>query len=195
MLEYYWKKFVDAKVAQEYYLAYSVQSGRIEWGLNSLYLLVACSGLAAIFSGVPFLGITVAVSAQCVSALQPILPFGNRKETAGYVYQEDTGLVNQAEHTLYQVIGGKQPEDSLLAELDSVGDGMASIEENILPQAFSPGTIACTGERKGQPCNTSTCISERRAERWMRSNPPAASTAAIKPPVPKIKKPPQEKKK
>lgn len=138
MLEYYWKKFVDAKVAQEYYLAYSVQSGRIEWGLNALCLLVACSGLAAIFSGVPFLGVAVAVSAQCVSALQPILPFGKRKETAGYVYQEYTGLVNQAEHTLYQVIGGKQPEDSLLAELDNVGNGMASIEEKYSTSSLFP---------------------------------------------------------
>lgn len=138
MFEYYWKKFVDAKVAQEYYLAYSVRSGRIEWGLNALCLAATCSGLAAILSGVPFLGVTVAVCAQCVSALQPILPFGKRKKTAGYVYQEYTGLVSQAEHTLYRVIGGEQPEDSLLGELDSIGDGMEAIEDKFSTSHLFP---------------------------------------------------------
>lgn len=138
MLEYYWRKFVDAKVAQEYYLAYSVQSGRIEWGLNALCLVAACSGLAAVFSGVPFLGIAVAVSAQCVSALQPILPFGKRKETAGYVYREYTGLVAQVEHTLYRVIGGEQPEDSLVGELNSIGDGMEAIEDKYSTSSLFP---------------------------------------------------------
>lgn len=138
MLEFYWKKFVDIKVAQEYYLAYSVRSGRIEWGLNALCLLATCSGLAAILADAPILGVVVAVSAQCVSALQPILPFGKRKEAAGYVYKEYTGLVAQAEHTLYRVIGGEQSEDSLMEELDGVGDGMESIEDKYSTSSLFP---------------------------------------------------------
>lgn len=138
MLEYYWKKFVDIKVAQEYYLAYSVRSGRIEWGLNALCLVATCSGIAAIFSDIPVFGIAVALAAQIVCALQPILPFGKRKETAGYVYREYTGLVSQAEHTLYRVIGGEQPEDSLLVELDSIGDSMETIEDKYSTSTLFP---------------------------------------------------------
>lgn len=138
MLEYYWKKFVDLKVAQEYYLAYSVRSGRIEWGLNALCLVATCSGIAAIFSDIPVFGIAVALAAQIVCALQPILPFGKRKETAGYVYREYTGLVSQAEHTLYRVIGGEQPEDSLLGELDSIGNGMEAIEDKFSTSSLFP---------------------------------------------------------
>lgn len=132
---------MDAKVAQEYYLAYSVQSRRIEWGLNALCLAAACSGIAAIFSDIPVLGVAVALAAQIICALQPILPFGKRKDTAGYVYQEYTGLVSQTEHTLYRVMAGERSEDSLLEEVNSMSKSMETIEDKFSTSALFPRNI------------------------------------------------------
>lgn len=141
MLDFYWRKFVDAKVAQEYYLAYSVLSGRVEWGLNAVCLLAGCSGVAAIFSGVPLFGAVLAVSAQIVCALQLILPFGKRKETAGYVYREYTNLVAVAEQTLYRVMWGERPEDTLAAELDRLNAGMEDVEDKYSTSSLFPRNI------------------------------------------------------
>lgn len=128
MLEEYWRKFVDTKVAEEYYFAYSTQSGRMEWLFNALCMLATCSGLLAFFSKAPVLGAVITAAAQCVCALQPILPFGKRKETSGYVYKEYASLAAQAERTMHKVIRGEQSEDTLAAELDCIGVDADSIE-------------------------------------------------------------------
>lgn len=129
VLEFYWRKYVDAKVAQEYYLAYSAQSRWIEWVLNALCLIAACSGLAAIFSSAPVLGVVLTVAAQIVCALQPILPYGRRREISGFVYKEYTSLVARAERNLYRAIQGDQSEDRLSGELARLEEGMEAIED------------------------------------------------------------------
>lgn len=139
-LEPYWRKFIDAKVAEEYYFLYSHLCRRIVWSINAICLVLAGTGVAAWLTERlhPLAASLLILMAQSVGLLQPLFPFQDRLYASRYLYREYMNLSSEAEKVVTKVILGHVEENSLSENLDRIVSEMEDIEDKFSTSDLFP---------------------------------------------------------
>ena len=138
--ESFWRCFIDAKIAEEYFFLYVHHSNRRVFAVNALCLLVSCTGVAAWLTDFahPFLSGIVLLAAQAVSILQPLYPYNDRLHASEFIYQEYREHNLFAEQTLNHYYLGALDEAALSAKLDQFQLDTSRIEKKYCgPKTFA----------------------------------------------------------
>lgn len=140
MLDRYWYIFLDIKIAEEYYFQYIHHSKHRIFALNSLAILIACSGVVAWITEYlsPLSASIVLLVAQIISVLQPLYPYGDRAYAATCIYNQIRRLALTAEQTINRVHFGSMDESDLPAAMESLQTSYSSIEENLASPGLFP---------------------------------------------------------
>lgn len=139
-LEPYWRKFVDVKVAEEYYFLYSHLCRRTVWFINAICLVLAGTGVAAWLTERlhPLAAGLLILIVQSVGLLQPLLPYQDRLYASRYLYREYMNLSSEAEKVVTKVILGDAEENFLPENLDRIVSEMEDIEDKFSTSDLFP---------------------------------------------------------
>lgn len=139
-LEPYWRKFIDVKVAEEYYFLYSHLCRRTVWSINAICLVLAGTGVAAWLTERlhPLAAGLLILTVQAVGLLQPLFPFQDRLYASRYLYREYMNLSSEAEKVVTRVILGQLEEKSLPENLDRIVSNMEDIEDKFSTSDLFP---------------------------------------------------------
>lgn len=139
-LEPYWRKFIDARVAEEYYFLYSHLCRRTVWSINAICLVLTGTGVAAWLTERlhPLAASLLILIVQSVGLLQPLFPFQDRLYASRYLYREYTNLASEAEKAVTNVILGHVEEKSLSEKLNHIVSEMENIEDKFSTSDLFP---------------------------------------------------------
>lgn len=128
--EAYWRKFIDIKIAEQYFSLYANHSQRRLWFINGLCMVVSFTGVASWISSylTPFWSAFIVLVSQIVSVLQPLYPYSQRLYAAQCIHREYANLALTAEQTLNGYLYGEIKEKELLSKLEHVQTESHDIE-------------------------------------------------------------------
>lgn len=149
MKDKFWMEFYDLRKTAYYYQLYCVSSSR--W---NLLLSAGCAIASTAFIGsayfsknMPMFWAVLTLVFQIILAIQPQLPFSQRKQAAHYIFQDMNKLANKAERTLEEVLDDKLNDEEMIdliqeyrAEKDSIEERFASCDtfpDNVIIQKMA----------------------------------------------------------
>lgn len=130
MYKVLWEKFVDLKIAEEYFLLYMHHSSLAVTIINAICLLMSCSGIAVWISDnlSPLPSSLIILSAQVICILQPLYPFSKRLYAARCIYNEYSSQSLKAEQMINQYLFGSLKENKLSAFVNQLQIDVSEIE-------------------------------------------------------------------
>lgn len=139
MEEAYWRKFIDIKIAEEYFFLYGLHSRNWLIAINVFCLAVSCTGIAAWFNNLnPAFSSIIVLVAQLVSIFQTFYPYGERLYAAKLIYNEYKQQALTAEQTFNSYLYGNLKGEELLPALERLMNDTATIEDKFCsPDTFS----------------------------------------------------------
>lgn len=138
MDEAYWRKFVDIKIAEEYFFLYGLHSRNRLIAVNVFCLAVSCTGVAAWLNNWnPALSSAFVLAAQLVSIFQTFYPYCERLYASKLIYSEYKQQALVAEQTLNRYLYGNLEEAKLHPALERLMANTTSIEDRFCnPDTF-----------------------------------------------------------
>lgn len=139
MEEAYWRKFIDIKIAEEYFFLYGLHSRNCLIAINVFCFAVSCTGIAAWFNHLnPTLSSIIVLIAQLVSILQTFYPYSERLYAAKLIHNEYKQQALIAEQTFNRYLYGGLKGEDLLSALKRLMNNTANIEDKFCsPDTFS----------------------------------------------------------
>lgn len=129
-LEAYWRKFVDIKIAEQYFSQYANHSQHRLWIINGLCMVFSFTGVISWITSylTPFWSATIVLVSQIVSVLQPLYPYSQRLYAAQCIHKEYSNLALSAEQKLNGYLYGDVKDADLLPALESLQNESHDIE-------------------------------------------------------------------
>ncbi len=130
MNEVLWRLFIDAKIAEYYYLEYARHSSLYVFLLNALCLIASFSGIGAWFTNnlPPLQSSLLILAAQILCALQPLYPFSKRLYAANCIYGAYGDAALKAEQLFNRLLYGSLDMKMLPDQVEALQLEIASIE-------------------------------------------------------------------
>lgn len=137
----YWRKFVDIKIAEQYFSLYANHSQKRLWFINALCMIFSFTGVISWATSFlpPSWSVFIVLGSQVVSVLQPLYPYGQRLYAAQCIHREYASLSLSTEQTLNGYIYGEIDDTRLLFALENAQKESHDIEGkfcsvNLFPQ-------------------------------------------------------------
>ena len=131
MKDKYWKEFYDIRKTAYYYQLYAVSSSR--W---NTFISAGCAIASTVFVGsvffsqnAPIAWAIITLVLQVILAIQPQLPFFQRKQSAHYIFQDMNKLAYKAEHTWDDVSTEKMTDEEIDSKIREFRAEKDAIEE------------------------------------------------------------------
>lgn len=139
MEEAYWRKFIDLKIAEEYFFLYGIHSRNRLIAINVFCLAVSCTGIVAWFNDLnPMLSSFIVLAAQLVSIFQTFYPYSERLYASKLIYNEYKQCALAAEQTFNRYLYGDLKGEELLPALKRLVNNTKDIEDKFCsPDTFS----------------------------------------------------------
>lgn len=136
----YWAKFLDAKIAEEYYFLYIHQSKVYLWVINAICMVTSFTGLVALLKDyLPnLLSSIIILLPQVISLFQPFYPFSDRLYAAKLIHSEYSKLALDAEKNINQYLYGSKSTQDFSKLIVSFQKTLSAVEEKYAPPDLFP---------------------------------------------------------
>lgn len=140
MYKTYWREFVDALVAEQYYLLYIHHSKRRLMVINAICLIMSFTGVATWVSNIfdPRISSLIILVSQIISVLQPLYPYADRVHAANCILDELRPLTLEAEQIIQGYLFDLKKECDLFDELVSFQNRFSSIQPKFASSDLFP---------------------------------------------------------
>lgn len=130
MNEVLWRLFIDAKIAEYYFLAYARRSNFYLFLLNAICLIASFSGIGAWLTNnlPPLQSSLIVLASQILCALQPLYPFSKRLYAADCIYNAYGDASLRAEQLLNRVLYGPLDPQEVPTQVEALQVEISSIE-------------------------------------------------------------------